>query len=784
MSKIDDYNQWDDYRNDVGEIRDAAKGILSNQERYSRDHDNGPDEVMVVNSHDDEIEDNTAEIVGNTAETNANIEAMSTELAFVRSGTDELPEIHGTLRNIQYATEAQVAAQLLGLTRQIYRWEEEDDQHAEIIDALDGINDGIAGLREGVLEGFADVTYELQGINDSIVQGFDDLDSGMEERNSLLIDTIQNVSVQVTRELQRYIGEIFIISESHQEARHQELVSTVQSSAKNRLASQTTEKYSDAVVQFKVGNLRRAIKDIRAALETKSTHIPSILLFGKIAARRTQWDIAKDAFYEASKLALALNDKESYQTAIIELSRIERIVGNKKQAVAVLRDGVTFTYIHQDRSTSERKTIFKGEFLERIEFENFRLGVQGYVNRVKQYGWSGKDRFIKKLEEILISNPEYCRAIRDDEAFKELRSLIPSIIYVPFIELAEIVNNPPMQKDGSPVNVMGGGRDIAYRESLQETYDKIKNIFATIDIEKIIKSPKLLSLMNKLQSKVIELHASNSAFIEYFFKIQKIIGLHNKEQARIHEINGLEAGINRQLEAKRKHYNDVVIQPEKKVDKLRKDLAAAKEMLPRIEQYDNSLRMLQEKESGLMATKSSLLAITVYADQKIAKEYLDRLPKIRALPEPYVLNGEAMAIFEIFPKMKFASKEAGEKWKNEYTQTVNALANVREELIRMRRQQPSKTIKSQTELINSYPELIVEAEKESASMADRSAIEVDIRRITDELAKLRSEKARISKTADEITRLFVMFEELKRNHNDEIILSLEELEKLLLESEK
>lgn len=482
MANLDDpHEQYlarrarDSMQLDLRGIHDMQAEVLSNQRPYTYNHNAGPREVTLLNSRDDEMVDELGDMntalsdAADLADINADIQAgisrdMRTELRWIREGSDTLPEIRGILEHISAATYGELALQSIGIGLNIQRMVREDSYHEESMR-------GIQGMNEDIDEGLGEIVEEIQGLRVEIEGGLDNISgqiicvgdkiddvysvvkAGSEQIASTMIETskaiieaigggfwelgllMAEIEEKKSGELRALGGNIahhFELLNQQEEKRHQELISTLEYLAVNRLTIEAGQKYKSASAQYKIGNFRIALKDIRAALELKSDHIPSLMLYGKIAAARTRWANAKDAFYSASQHALLQKDETAYQAAIIELSRIERLVGNQEQGTKILQEAVE----------EEGREAFKDVVLSHIKFEYLKVQAIELARRYEKESGYRKLRLEGQILDIIVEstsdNPEYWKEIQEVPQFANLREKIPEI-KEPFIRLKHVV---------------------------------------------------------------------------------------------------------------------------------------------------------------------------------------------------------------------------------------------------------------------------------------------------------------------------------------------------------
>jgi tetratricopeptide (TPR) repeat protein len=185
---------------------------------------------------------------------------------------------------------------------------------------------------------------------------------------------------------------------------------------------QAAEKFIHAFDQYRANNYYAALQDLREALAARSTHVPSLLLLGRISEERLDWKNAKDTYHLASKHALFQNDPNAYGRAIVALSSIEERVGNSDQSKEVLR------------GAKEKIKSLNPQ----IDRELFRHRVKDWINK----GKSLEERTrIKRKATLLARDPDSWGEFISGKAYGPLRKEIPDIIYGPLISLEGYVSN-------------------------------------------------------------------------------------------------------------------------------------------------------------------------------------------------------------------------------------------------------------------------------------------------------------------------------------------------------
>ncbi len=316
------------------EAQEALDGINSQMESANETLDDISDEMGYSNY--------IAEQSYHMLDTIADVNVISARhLRVVRRNTDELPEIRARLEDLRDISRDNLVANAISAGAQVY-----SAYQARLA------NEHLGGIREGI----GNAVAELEDMNDNMVQGFDDVCDAVEDMHDNVVgwlsdlnDTIVSCTVRLEEGLEWVSDDIRALHEDHnryaaallnsfasfdqqQERRHAELRKTMLHIARNSGAFQASEQYGYALSNFRAGNLKRAVSDLKKVFDAQSTHLPGLILFGRIATQLAEWQDAKDTFHYASKLALQNLDSASYDAAITGLVNVEQMVGNKKQA--------------------------------------------------------------------------------------------------------------------------------------------------------------------------------------------------------------------------------------------------------------------------------------------------------------------------------------------------------------------------------------------------------------------------------------------------------------------
>lgn len=515
-----------DVLENIGEDIRAIKGTalaLYDQRPYTSNHPTGPYEVSLTGSYGDNAVtdglDSIGDAIRNAAsdvsdaqfETNLALIDTNFHLEWIRGATDSLPEIAGTLDEICDATYESLEQLAIGIGLQIEAMEAQAMYHEDTIDALGAIRDelqdgfetlgyGLDAVGEKVDNVYHIIRVGNRKITKAIRGGFLGLGSLMTELDERRSKDMQSLATSFATSLARN----FQILDRQEERRHEELVSTIKDVASNRYAFEAGEKYKSASAQYKVGNYRMALRDIRDAIRSKSDHIPSLMLYGKIAARRTQWAKAKDAFYQASEHALLQKDMIAYQVAVIELSRVERLVGNTNTGDAIIRD-----------VSGRSRETFNIHDLSHVWFEYIRIRIPQLLKQYKDDRPGLTSRlyrlFTNFLYDILKKNPEYLDEVRTGSHFAPARKEFPNMQYGPLFEVVDVLSRPPFQQyisatlgpqetELSRVEqdiALSGGKDI------KNIYDLLHQGLVSLDLDRLVKSPELLDKIRELHKRII-----------------------------------------------------------------------------------------------------------------------------------------------------------------------------------------------------------------------------------------------------------------------------------------
>ncbi|MDP3728652.1 MAG: hypothetical protein Q8R18_04330, partial [bacterium] len=221
------------------------------------------------------------------------------ELRKIGDNTEELYDIAESLGNLESIAEFGVGIASLSL----------------------GVQTSLLGETEEIHDELRLQTFLLRSISGSLEWGFDTLDESLadihyEQKKHRMI--LKGIHTQLN------------ILNQGQEQRHKELIDVVTDLAHRPFNLKAREKFRMAEEQFSVKNYSLALREVRVALGEDSTHSPSLLLLGRISTQYGQWKIAKNSYYEASRLALKRKDKDTFEVAILGISDLEILLGNSQ----------------------------------------------------------------------------------------------------------------------------------------------------------------------------------------------------------------------------------------------------------------------------------------------------------------------------------------------------------------------------------------------------------------------------------------------------------------------
>ncbi len=128
--------------------------------------------------------------------------------------------------------------------------------------------------------------------------------------------------------------------------RHVELIQAIKDEFRRRLKTEADERYRQAMVQFNSGHVVVCIKTLKEALKADGTHIPALILFGRIAAKRGQTGIARQSFCRARDYAREASNEyrneSAFVAASLQLSRLETVAGNLQEARGAVFNALLF----------------------------------------------------------------------------------------------------------------------------------------------------------------------------------------------------------------------------------------------------------------------------------------------------------------------------------------------------------------------------------------------------------------------------------------------------------
>ncbi|MFH1712360.1 MAG: hypothetical protein ABH846_03960 [Patescibacteria group bacterium] len=121
---------------------------------------------------------------------------------------------------------------------------------------------------------------------------------------------------------------------------HNELIETLNRNAGSRFKLEAIERFRNAVVCLQADDMSACLKQLKMVFDADPTYAPAWLLFAQCAYMKGQISIAKEALRKVVKLTVVLKQDDLHERAVLELSRIERAVGNHQQADALLTDAL------------------------------------------------------------------------------------------------------------------------------------------------------------------------------------------------------------------------------------------------------------------------------------------------------------------------------------------------------------------------------------------------------------------------------------------------------------
>ncbi len=418
------------------ELRDAFKEHVGNQS-YSLRHRKGPLEVSLntdalgsyATAFSEEMErvgDGLYDLLGEAETISRAATASAETLQGIKRDTSTLPLISHYLERslavqerIQGFTAANAVVSSLGvvlhhqmqgsLQRMEGTMEDTlstlDDLTAEVAEGFDDLATGQAEIEEAVYT----VGDKVDALTVAVIQGVATLAEG---QHALYLQQ-QRHTATLQKTLSTIAAAIGKLDEA-QGRQHRELVETLGKAHELR----AREKYAFAFDQYELGNYRLALQELRAGLRERSTHVPSLLLFGAIAESHLQWGIAKDSYHHAVQHAALQGDKNAYMAAVLSLTHAEVKVGNVDTARGLLQHAKT-----------EYKTLRKARSNPRLPLldqELFRLDITYDGNLVNQ-----AERAIK----LARRDGNFWNVLVTDDTYAVLRKESPEINFGPYRDL-------------------------------------------------------------------------------------------------------------------------------------------------------------------------------------------------------------------------------------------------------------------------------------------------------------------------------------------------------------
>ncbi len=241
------------------------------------------------------------------------------QAALIRDNTEYLPDIKNELEALNETAMANLVTTALGAAISA--------RQSEIIQ--EGFDEMISST--------GDVEKSVDAMHSDMVDGNEEIITTQRETSEATIciaEEIQSMRVEQSKRFQ-VVAYVLRNLDANQERRHQELSVTILDTAKKRLAFEADEKYAFALQQFKAGDHKKAIQELRKALSAQSTHLQGLLLLGRISATEGNWTDAKDTYSKTARLALSSGDIAVYEAAILALAG-----GNKKEADELLKKAI------------------------------------------------------------------------------------------------------------------------------------------------------------------------------------------------------------------------------------------------------------------------------------------------------------------------------------------------------------------------------------------------------------------------------------------------------------
>ncbi|PJA45717.1 hypothetical protein CO174_01725 [Candidatus Uhrbacteria bacterium CG_4_9_14_3_um_filter_50_9] len=217
------------------------------------------------------------------------------------------------------------------------------------------------------------------------------------------------------------------------EHRHQEQMGE----GRVRFARAANEKYTHAVTQYDTGNIEACLIDLDDVFTQQSTHVPGHILFGVCAFRLGQPAVAKDAFRHAAAYALKDGFTSPYTDAMLRLARLERLVENHDQGLAVIREALEAM---TRKAEEEMEMDVNGnpnastiDLINQLEYEEV-LARFVHPDRTESL-----DEIVRDLRGVLRQQPELRDEVAGSLLWKEAVDADPYLRYgnAPFITLAE-----------------------------------------------------------------------------------------------------------------------------------------------------------------------------------------------------------------------------------------------------------------------------------------------------------------------------------------------------------
>ncbi len=347
---------------------------------YSDQYPEGPIEIQIDMTG---IEDRLDSIKSDTAY----LPEIAQDVSLIERNTSVLPEMSqdigaikensaqmtGTLEDIRDLQKWSLGKLALGIGLQQYANNKiiKGQKRSEFF--LKSINRSIGQLSFDIDEGFDDIVDSMEDLYDLTEEGFNfigaELRDGFNFIGAELRDGFNFIGAGLKEIYEGQLKQTGIILtqldeirqgltalDQSQQRRLEELVSTIKEVGSTEFHRRAIEKYIAARELYEIEKYGLAIREVSQALEKERTHLPSLLLYGELCEVYGQWKMAKDSYNLARRLSLKRKDTQAYQISVLNLSSLERKLGNTERSEDIITEALER---YKDKDLPRKSKLFE-----------------------------------------------------------------------------------------------------------------------------------------------------------------------------------------------------------------------------------------------------------------------------------------------------------------------------------------------------------------------------------------------------------------------------------------